>query len=201
MENTKKVVSVLLCLVLVFSAFTVSASAQETVNWDEFYFTKQPQDVVITNGESFTLSVEVNAPEGVELSYHWNPSFYGDAKQETDTLTVNKGESRYPSLKSAYGFEREYYCTVTATQKGEDGRVINRKTIESDRATVSIKMNAVEGIKHIVVTPWSDAFDLTLALTGLTFGMFLPLAPIIYVGSLAFCFGVSIKEVIESSGL
>ncbi len=202
MKISKRILSVFLALALAAGIFAPCAFAQEAeqgVNWEEFYFITQPQDTYFFNGDSFTLSVEVNAPEGVELSYQWVPIYNEIGVVDTQTLTIDKDDPRYPSLDSIKTYERDFYCEVTAIEKNADGKIISRKTIESERAKATIKMNAGEGLKHIFISPWSNAAELTLALMGLTFGIFLPFAPVVYIGSYFFCFGTSVKEVIESS--
>jgi len=65
MKLTKRLFAVLLTFALVLG-FALPAMA--AVKWSEFRITKQPQSQTIKHGESFTLSVEMNAPLQVLLA-------------------------------------------------------------------------------------------------------------------------------------
>ena len=70
MESTQKK-KIVLRFLLAFAltlALTVSAAAG---NWDDFRITRDLQDRTIHYNERFTLSVEVNVPEGAQVEYQW----------------------------------------------------------------------------------------------------------------------------------
>jgi len=65
----KKLLSICLAGLMLFG-FGAEAMAEEgesTVDWDDFYIVTQPRELTVPYGESFTLSVEVNIPEGARI--------------------------------------------------------------------------------------------------------------------------------------
>lgn len=96
-----------------------------------------PKDLTIRYGREFILSVDVYIPEGWTVAYEWyhlkpRPSLI--SKEPSARLS-----RRFPSYPDS-GETKNYYCTVTATDK--DGDVFN---FSPQRAVVTCKTGAAEG--------------------------------------------------------
>jgi len=148
MKHTQRLLAVLLTLVLAFGigapamaeeivleeiVFEAEASMEipveiaeapmeaAAVNWDDFYIiTQPPKNLYVKRGESFTLSVEVNIPEGVEVTYQWyayeTPSDRPIAGATAPSLQLGPGEAYYPNMWGAAGSRYGYYTFgITAT--------------------------------------------------------------------------------------
>ena len=160
MKHTKRALALLLSLSLVFglalpalaeeetaSAMPVPAEEEEepeepgelpqsTVNWDEFIITKQPQHQEIRSKAKFTLEVEVNIPEGVEVEYQWYCQSSNISGATGPVLQVNRNDAVYPSN---YTNDCAYYsCRITGIEK-KDGIEVSREWQNSASAVVDMK--------------------------------------------------------------
>jgi len=156
MKLTKKLLTLLLTLAL---ALSLTLPAMAAVNWDEFRITRQPQDLTIIYGESFTLSVEVSLPAGiVDVEYQWFRrgnwiiSIQGATEPE---LRLSHGDLQYASFKS----NDVYYCEITAYEKDGDGNELSSKTLTSHRVRVYAENKAPtlwESILGIILSPFVE---------------------------------------------
>ena len=143
----KKAISVLLAMILALGLGTLAMAeqaeetpaAQSSVNWDDFYIVKQPENMTVNYGEDLVFSVEVNVPAGVEVTYQWYESWYGLVYDATDSVYS------FWDFDSFYGFnipmhplnmqgKREYYCVIAGAEKDESGNVISSRSLESAKA-------------------------------------------------------------------
>lgn len=112
-----------LALFLVFAlGLSLALPAMAAVNWNKFYFIKQPQDLFVPYGESYTLSVEVNIPSGVEkVQYQWYRTFAGDeisvSQSYEPTLQLCPGDACYAPPTNSNDADthiQKFTCRVTA---------------------------------------------------------------------------------------
>jgi len=146
--NMKKLISALLALVMVsglFAAMPLTASAAEsTVNWDDFYIVTQPQGRTIKRGDTFTLSFEVNVPDGVEVEYQWFGIANGTFKVATSEpfLICSPGDEYYPVLDTMFVPKAigsaTYLCTIVGYEKDGD-EIVSQKMLGIGRVTVNMK--------------------------------------------------------------
>jgi len=138
MKHAKKLLALLLAFIMAFG-IGVSAMAAETI-YDPF-LVPQPWDQTITNGDSFTLSIEVDVPEGWQAEYQWFEGSYrgfeGHPKIDIQgaaapILSLSPGNPAYPSVqKKWHDTAKLYGCRITLRDGG--GTVRN---IESNWAYV-----------------------------------------------------------------
>ena len=93
---------------------------------------KQPQSLILTQGEGGTLSVEATTEEGAMLSYQWY--------QATDATSTANGVEIKDATDASLAIDKNtpvgmthYYCVVTASRDGET------KTATSNIATVTVQ--------------------------------------------------------------
>ena len=144
MKHTKRLLAALLALALALTlALPAMAAAgpQSAVNWDEFYIITQPQSQTIAHGESFTLSVEVNVPEGVTwVEYQWRRSGGHIADATEAVLMLSPGYPGYPRANRPYhSATGHYFVVITAVAEDEDGNVIDSRTLHSEVTAVTIQ--------------------------------------------------------------
>ena len=99
--------------------------------------TKQPQSLILTQGEGGTLSVEATAEEDATLSYQWY--------QATDATSTANGVEIKDAIDASLAIDKNapagttyYYCVVTASRNGET------KTVTSNIATVTVQRPALQ---------------------------------------------------------
>ena len=144
----KKLLSPILALVLTLAlALSLALPAmaegepEPEVNWDDFTIITQPKDLTIKYGESFTLSVEVNVPDGVAVIYTWWR--YSDGSlidgATGPTLQLSFDEPLYPQASYPYQNATAWYsCTVTPVISNEDDKPVVSRRLYSDYATVTV---------------------------------------------------------------
>jgi len=151
----KKLLSILLAGFML-SGFGAMAAAQEgepepqaRVNWNDFYIVAQPEGMTIPYGASFTLSVEVNIPDGVEVAYQWYRGNSTRIEGATGpALHLASKDPDHPS--SVYSPERyrasvNYRCIITAYEKDTGGNIISTKERTSEYALVKVEDNTFVG--------------------------------------------------------
>jgi len=138
----------------------VEASA---VDWKDFYIITHPQSQKIPRGESFTLNIEVNIPDGVEVTYKWYT--YGWQPIEgatTPTLQLTPDDAYYPKAGNPYSKigtagaqESSFYCKITAIDS-DDGQ---SKTLDSKHVSVQVRGSFWERLSSVTVGPFKTVFD------------------------------------------
>ncbi len=201
----KKLLALLLTLVLAFAlaapAFAEEPEPPSAVNWDAFYITEQPQSQIVPHGEGFTLSVKVNAPEGVEVTYQWRNT-HGDIVEgaTSSTLQLDPDDPLYPQMPKSehlsvvpYYYRRAvYFCIITANVKDESGNVIDSAKIHSDYANIRIENTVLENLYSVTLEPFVYAGRMALATMLLPFHFIV--APLYFWGFLYERFEQNIKE-------
>jgi len=146
MKHAKKLFTLLLAflLVLAFGLPAMAIQTQSAVDWDEFYIVKQPQGRNIRKGESFTLSFEVNVPDGVEVEYKWFGIADGFFELTTSDpiLVCSPGDAHYPILNTiilpdATG-SAHYHCWIYCYEK-DGGKIVSQQQILTNEVTVDMK--------------------------------------------------------------
>ncbi len=149
MKRAKKLLALLLTLVLAF-ALAAPAFAEEpepTVNWDAFYIVEQPKArQLLKEGETVTLSVKVNIPEGVTVEYKWYqddylavpPKAIEGATGSTLQLSFDDSDSTWKNYPGC-GF----CCVITGYEK-EGEQIISQKELQSDTARVLVNKTVRE---------------------------------------------------------
>jgi len=166
----KKLFAVLMAglMLLCFGAATpaMAVVGESTVEWDDFRIITQPQAVTVPYGSSFTLSVEVNVPAGIEVvSYFWKENYSGGGGAGTQAvLHLSPGEPLYPEAYrpwlTASGY---YYCVITAVEVDAEGDPVGSPwELYSETAAVTVlaqrDMNFFETIKNAVTDFFAGAF-------------------------------------------
>jgi len=185
MKQAKKCLALALTLTL---ALTLALPAAAAVNWEDFRITRQPQSMTIIHGESFTLSMEVNVPDGVEVEYQWRRSPVGGSEDSSTRiygatepdLQLSSNDDHYPFRNNYY----DYYCEITAHGKDADGNELSSQTLTSGRARVTVEEKEKtfwEKVYSVTLEPFSYAGSMTLVGMMLSFGLLLPVAPFYFL--------------------
>jgi len=191
MKRAKQLLAVVLAFSLALS-FVLPALA---IEWDDFRIITQPQSLTIGEGESFTLTVAVNVPDGVVVEYQWyvvsNVGYTDTAPSGGPILTAAPGDSYYainPGRAPDNNSYKNYFCKITGYEMdGEE--IVSERTLTSDTVTVTIalpKPTAGELLEYIFVLPfyWTVEFilDSTFRSLGLLAIPVTVISPIIYLG-------------------
>jgi hypothetical protein len=191
MKFTKRLLAVALTLAL---ALSLALPAMAAVDWTEFKITKQPQDLTIKYGDSFTLSVEVAVPEGVEVEYQW---YYRDGSSgnaipiENATsleLQVKPDALFYPENVRFGGATINYTCQATAYAKDEAGNIILPKKHLGSSVDVKTERTTSGRLYDLFIAPFEYAFGTTVALISMTYGILIPVSPLAFLFGLVFGF-------------
>jgi len=186
MKFTKRMLATLLTLAL---AFALALPATAAVNWDEFKITKQPQDLTIKHGDSFTLSIEVAVPAGVEVEYQWYRSPFAGSENDstrisgatTSLLQLSNTDTNYPPVRNSYYI---YHCEITAYEKDTSGTEISSKARTSDKARVTVEekeKNFWDKVFDITIAPFGIAAGMTLTTITMSFGLAIPFSPLVFL--------------------
>ena len=144
MKHIKRMLAFVLALVLLlgFGAVASAEEAPPAINWDEFYIiTQPPEEQTIAFGESFTLSVEVNVPEGVtRVTYQWRRSGGNITDATEAVLTLSPDCPGYPRAQRPYLPATEHYRVIitAVVEEAEYGDVIETRTLTSQTTTVTV---------------------------------------------------------------
>jgi len=175
MKHTKKLFALLLTLAL---AFSLAMPAMAAVDWDDFRIVTQPQSMTIKDGDSFTLSVEVDFPAGVVVAYMWILRTTGVQHQltpfqktteKTSVLRIDPSSKYYPaSVCGESSAWREYYVRITAYEEDSAGNMISSKSLTSDTVRVTAEYDFVVDItkqpQNLVIKN-GDSFTLSVQAT------------------------------------
>ena len=196
MKLTKRILSIALALVLVLglampAVFAQEVEPQSTVNWDEFMFSKRPQNITIRQGDSFTLSAEVRVPNGVaEVTYQWY-YFSGTSRRiegaTTHELRLGPDSPFYPQYERLGGASAIFIVGITAYEKDGGGDVVSSRTLQAS-AIVSTERTSLGRLYDLTIMPFVQGFGAVVALTSMTMGLLLPFAQIIFIGGLIFAY-------------
>ena len=141
MKHTKKLLALLLAALL---ALGLSAPAMAEVNWDDFYFISQPPaKLTIPFGEDFTLSVEVNVPAEVEVTYDWHSPRWGrTGKAQGAVFHCTPDHPYYPKAPASRPYLEqtvEYICVIYGLEKDAGGNVVGyTQYLEMQHITVTV---------------------------------------------------------------
>jgi len=187
MKFTKRILAVLLTLTL---ALGLALPTMAAVNWNQFMFTKRQQDITIKYGDSFTLSVEVNVPAGVDVEYQWYHVPSGEVLIEnatTNELRLGPESSIYPQNERLGGAFARYRCRVTANEKDALGNVISKKDLDN---TVIVRTERTLSGKlyDLFIAPFGYAFGSAVGIISMSYGLLLPVSPIVFLVGLIFGF-------------
>ena len=142
----------------------VSASA---FNWEDFYFiTDLPQDLYVKRNKSFTLSVEVNIPDGVEVTYQWyvgvDRTYVPIEGATASTLQLGPDDDSYPKAENPHsqiveaGSRQSYfYCEITAIDSVDR----QSETRYTRQATITVRGSFWERLSSVTVGPFKKLFD------------------------------------------
>ena len=187
MKLTKRVLATVLAFALALSFALPSMAA---VNWEKLYFTKRQQDITIKHGDSFTLSVEVNVPDGVEVQYQWYCVPSGEVPIENATtheLQISPNTAIYPSNDRLGGTVAKYRCRVTANEKDDAENVISSKSLDNT-VTVRTERTSSGKLYDLTIAPFTYAFGSAVGIISMTYGLLLPVSPIVFLVGLIFGF-------------
>jgi len=191
MKLAKRFRALLLSLLLALS-FALPARA---VAWEEFRIVTQPQGQTVNNGDSFTLSIEVNFPDDVVIQYQWfvhgRSGKWAIWDATGPTLSVTPDDSHYP-LDDRYnprdGDNKTYYCEIRGLEMDEDD-VVSERTLKSNEVKVTItvpKISFGELLRNIFVIPFIWIAEFVVNATYQSFGLLtipaIVVSPILYPG-------------------
>jgi len=196
MKFTKRILATLLTLAL---ALTLALPTMAAVDWDEFRITARYlngtrfSSILIKQGDSFTLSVEVNVPDGIdEVTYQW--SWYRDGGSRgtiegatTSELCLSPSDSYYPEHQYMGADSTSYHCKITAYEKGSLGNDVSSQWLDAP-FSVYVERTPLDKIRDITVTPFVYAFGGTVSLISMTMGLLFPVSPLIFLGLLVYGF-------------
>ena len=173
MKIAKRILAAALAFAL---ALSFALPGMAAVNWDEFKITKQPaeQNLKIKYGDSFTLSVEVNVPEGVEVAYQWLCESSRIEGATAPELHLGPDDPCYPESYWMGKVVVDYICEITAYEKDEDGNVITSRNKRSDRVSVMTEATFLGKLVDITIGPFGYA--LTACIIILPLGMIFPIS-------------------------
>jgi len=177
----------LLALGLAFAlAIGLALPTMAAVDWDDFRITKQPQGLTIKQGDSFTLSVEANIPDGVEVEYQWyrEGGAWGElaikiVDATTPDLHQNPNDSDYPDANMYH----EYHCMITAY---ENGNAASTRTLTSSRVRVLAEEEKKEKtfwekVYSVTLEPFAYAGIMTMSGLLMSMGLIIPLSPFYFL--------------------
>ena len=182
MKFTKRMLATLLTLAL---ALGWALPTMAAVNWDEFRITKQPEGMTIKHGESFTLSVEVNVPDGVEVTYRWQCKGVFIENANTRELRLGPDDLYYPSFERLGGNETSYQCWITPY---EDGNAIPMRIRTSNTVNVKIERSISGKLLDVTIAPFGYAFTMVIMSPALAL-----IFPISYIGCLIYAYYVGFR--------
>jgi len=180
MKHIKRILAALLTLAL---ALSLALPAMAAVNWDELRITGQPpKKQLIQHGDSFTLSVEVNEPAGLEVAYQWYRDYSSMIDGATGPeLNLGSDNSHYPEYHFLGGMWERYECRITAYEKDDEGNIVSSRSLRSDSATVSTKLTLLGRLYGITLAPFGLAFTGPILMLPLAF-----IYPISFLGFLIY---------------
>ena len=154
MKYTKRAFVIIVALSL---AFTLALPAMAAVNWDDFRIVTEPKDLTVPHGESFTLSVGVNVPDGAdEVTYQWcsrvGQPIPGAA---ASTLQLSPGDAYYPEAFQV----SDFVCEITANESGGES-----KTLWTRHAAVKVEASFQEKLYSITLEPFEYTSDMVRSL-------------------------------------
>ena len=185
MKSTKRILATLLTLAL---ALSLTLPAMAVVDWDEFRITKQPQDLTIKNGDSFTLSVEVNIPDGVEVEYRWQRDSSYIEGATAPELHLRTGDSFYPEFSRLGGDLADYVCDIIGYEKDAVGNVISSRSLRSDRVRVGTERTALGKLFDVTIGPIGYALISPVLMTPL-----IVVYPFAFLGFLVYYYYLGFK--------
>ena len=137
MKHAKKWLAALLAVALLAGGGVSAAAGDEDlpppINWDDFYIVSPATGSVeleVPFGSDFTLSIEANVPDGLEVEYGWKPlnSVAPNTPYEPgSTFHCTPEHPWYPhkALKPYMSATVEIYKGfVAVTQRADDGHVV-----------------------------------------------------------------------------
>jgi len=155
MKN-KRILALLLALALALS-LALPAAAVEPLD----LISRPPGTLYVKRGESFTLTVEVDIPEGVdEVTYQWY--YFGSVKvagATSNTLLLSPGDEEYPKNHVYYsvtGATSERYTCRIAAIDSESGKEYGRWVSD---ITVHVEGSFWAKLYSITLEPLVEAFN------------------------------------------
>ncbi|MDR2686972.1 MAG: hypothetical protein LBB75_04410 [Oscillospiraceae bacterium] len=179
MKHTKGLLAALLALAL---ALSLALPTMAAVDWSDFRITTQPQSKTIKYGDSFTLSVKVHVPDGVEVEYQWEHSNKIEGAT-TSILTLGPDDRYYPEYDRLGGASTDFICWITAYERDSDGHEISKRYLMSDRVHVTTERTALGKFLDVTIAPFGYAFTMTMMSPA-----FALIFPISYLGCLVYCY-------------
>jgi len=188
----KRLITPLLSVLLAFALTLSFALPALAINWDDFRITKQPQGLTVLDGDSFTLSVEVQFPAGAVVEYQWyvDGSYYsGSTINATGpSLTAAPGDLYY-ALESGRAPDnhsyKNYYCKITGYEMDGD-EIFSERTLQSDTVTVWVTGQPLtfwEKMFVIFVLPIFETAGFVMIGGGFLAIPFLLVSPFVYLGT------------------
>ena len=150
----------------------------------------------VKQGDSFTLRVDVNAPEGVEVSYEWTRSPLPGQNSETvegatgPELYVAFGGPLYPqALYPFHTAEGNYCCDITLVEKDADGNIIETVTTY---ARFTVYMDSPARRKYVWEFIWYDLITAPImgGIAILTVSAFFTGWPLIFIYPIVWLIGL-----------
>jgi len=210
MKTTKKLLALLLAAVLALGLGAPASALGLEEDWPAFAITAQTQDMEVPYGESFTLRVELNIPNGLTVGYAWYRELSGNTVTEignsdAPALTLSPGSPHYPTSGKPYLAASEtYFCRIVDMDKTGNGNVPSAECSFSGHVTVTVLADrgptlwerTLDVLRDIFVRPFSQAAVISVLPGILSYGVGIIFSPLIYVIVLLPVFFVNLFSVI-----
>ena len=149
---------------------------------------QQPQNLTIKHGESFTLSVEVNVPAGVDVEYQWRRSPVGGSDTDSTRIAgATESDLQLSSSHAHYPYENNYYdyfCEITAYEKDAGGTVLPSQILTSDKARVTTEEREKsfwDKVYSVTLEPFAYAGKMTFSGILISMGLLIPISPFYFL--------------------
>jgi len=176
MKFTKRILAALLTLALALTlALPAAAITRDAI-------TLTGPDQPVPYGESFTLSVSVDLPDGVEVeSYQWGWQKQIDGATGP-SLTVTPDDEFYPEADKPYSSaRRRYWCRITFVEKDTDGNVIDTVMIAGNDIDVTVAPERGIRFGELLKESCTSGFAFILASSVLSGYILVPFFPITFL--------------------
>ena len=185
MKCTKRILATVLAFAV---ALSFALPGMAAVDWNSFLFIRGPLDMTIKHGDSFTLSVEVRIPAGVEdVEYQWLFGRIPIENATTSELHCEPEDSYYPEYNRHGGVSKDYTCQVTAYEKDSAGNIVSTRYIGTT-ADIRTERTSSGKLYDLTIAPFTYAFGSAVGIISMTYGLLLPVSPIVFLVGLIFGF-------------
>jgi hypothetical protein len=103
-------------------------------------------------------------------------------------LCLDANDPYYPSYDERGGKSKEYLCEITAYEKDDYGIEISSRKLWAERVYVTTEKTSKGKLYSIFLEPFEIALGGTVMALGFSYGMLLPVSPLVFLGFLIYGF-------------